>query len=466
MRFISILSRMAIARDTLAYWISQVANFALSFVTSVFVAVFLGPDHRGLVVAVLLANLLAVNLTNLGIQTVAMYFSGRERDRLPQIHAALLFLIGVLSCADWLLSYFGVDFIRAHIASQIKGLADFPWRYLALALAVLPFSLYFFAGQGILAGVGQVRRLSRFLFYYSVAANSVNLAFLGVFAGIWSWNPADVAYGLIMIWAGSQVAAAVVIGWMIARTPCRWIWLSPVECLSESRRLLSYGIRAFAGGYASSLVNRMDHLFILSAFGTVGIGIYSLAAKLAELVFQPSAAFENAGYAQVTGADRGESARLVRELFRSNLIINAMAVGSLMVCARPLILRFYTAEYAGAIAPLRILLPGTLFLAGSRMLALYFSAQLGKPQISSAVGWFAACINVPSLWWVVIRRAAGLSGAAWVTTGSYALMMISFWLLFAADTGMWNPIPYFVPQRRDWERLRKLLSGVLERRGI
>ena len=99
-------------------------------------------------------------------------------------------------------------------------------------------------------------------------------------------------------------------------------------------------------------------------------------------------------------------------------------------------------------------------------MALYFSAQLGKPQIPSAIAWITLAVNAPLMGWVVIKLQSGLVGAAWVTTGSYGVMLACYLVFFSMKTGLFNPLLLFIPQRRDFERARRLVRDVLSRGGV
>jgi len=445
---------MTLGRDTLAYWTAQAANFALTFVSSVFVAVILGPEARGLLTAVILANTLAVNLTNLGLQPAAMFFVGKRPQDLLPLHAILILLVAAVAALDLAALLVAGDVLRRRVFDEIAR------PQLAVAAAALPFSLYYFVAQGVLTGLGRVRELSRFLFYYSVAVNASNLAVVGL-AG------AQVQ-GLLAVWFASQAGAAVTLFTLIrrqpavsAREPLTWR-----GALAGARELLAYGGRAFVGNVATALLTTLDQLFILAGPGRAGLGIYGLSAKLASLTFQPSAALEQAGFARVAAAEPTASARLVRELFRTNLIINGLGVALMVALARPFLLFFYREEYAPGVVPLQILLPGALFLSGSRMLALYFSAQLGQPQVPSAIAWITLAVNAPMMWWVLVRQEGGLVGAALVTSGSYALMQALYLAFYRARTRRWEAGELFIPRRRDLERFRALAREVIARRGL
>lgn len=448
---------MGIARDTFTYWLAQMADIAFRLVTTVFIAVHLGPALRGELQGALLANAQALNLTNLGLQTIGLYFTGKFPDRLATLHAAIIAIIAAAVALDAaLLCVFG-DWLRVHIFGSI------PWRYLAPALALLPVSFYVFAGQGMLTGLGRVRQVSRALFYYSAASCAVNMIALMSLAD----KPETLVLALILIWMTAEATKAAVFFALLRRAGVGLPTVPLPAILREAASMMNYGLRAFVGGFASSLVNRMDQMFILASVGPAGFGVYTIAPRLAEMIFYPSAAFESAGYSRVAGSDRPESTRLIVRMFRSNFLVGLAGAIGLAVVGGPFIHYALGGEYDAAIAPLYIMLPGVLMFSGSRMLALFFSAQMGKPQIPSAIAWVIAFLNVGLLYAFVVRGKGGLVGAAAATSISYAAMLLIYVALFAAVTGLRNVGRFFIPAPEDWalaRRFRERLAARFARR--
>ncbi len=459
---------MSIARNTAAYWLSQIGNFAFSFIVSIFVARCLGPEHRGVLVGVLLANSLALSLTNMGLQQIGMFFVGKNPERVVRHHALLALMAFLLWVFDFLVFVCWGEFFRHRVFH------DLDMGYLILSFVVLLASLYNYEAQGILTGLGRIKMLSACLFGISFITNSANLAVLG----LWRGNPEMQLKTLILVWTISQFAGGGLLAFAIFRSSIMRKGkddadVTPRTQTNSDRQsgehvapatnlkdMVSFGSRAFVGNVASIAVNKADQLFVLSGVGAIGLGIYGIAIRLAELIFYASASFENAAYSRIAKAGRDEAARLVQDIFRANFVLDVIAAGIMMICARPFVAWVYGEEYADAVAPLVILLPGTLCFSASRMLALYFTAQLGKPQIPSAIAWGIAVIYVPMLWWFVSREKGGMVAAAWVSTACYGAMLVCYLAIFASATGLRNPMDYFAPRRRDVERLKSLLSPV------
>ena len=45
-------------------------------------------------------------------------------------------------------------------------------------------------------------------------------------------------------------------------------------------------------------------------------------------------------------------------------------------------------------------------------------------------------------------------------------MLAIFLAAFVYHARLFNPVPFFIPQRRDLERVRALIAGVIARRGV
>lgn len=440
---------MSIARNSLAFWSFQVIDYVLRFVAMRFIAVELGPEYRGLLVAVLLANLTLMSMTNFGLQTASMFFVGKSPERVSQYHTLVVLLIALIVGLDIGVVLLGGDALRNVVFDGIE------WRFLLFALVGLPFTFYAFAAQGILTGLGRVGRLSLLLIIFSFVLNGANLVLLIGF----DFPPEKLVGLLLWFWLAGEVFKAVVLFVSVWRSPARLGRFPLGELFTQLREFLWYGARAFAGNFATFWINRMGNYAIIIVAGLAGLGVYGLAVTLAELVFYPAAALERAAYRRVAGTEPGESARLIRELFRTNLWVNGCAMIALALLAEPLVVGVVDARYASAVRPLQILLPGTLALSCCRILALYFSAQLGRPHIPAAIAWFAALINVSAMVTFVILPESNFETAAAVTTATYAVMLIIYLVLFVRNTGLKNPLDYLVPQSRDFVRIQNLLAG-------
>ena len=111
---------MSIARNTLAYWLTQVGVLLISIAASAVVARKLGVEGRGLVASVILANTLAVNLTNLGLHTLSMYFVGKRADEISRTHTLVLLIVGLIVLLDIAIFAIGGPALRSRIFRDVS----------------------------------------------------------------------------------------------------------------------------------------------------------------------------------------------------------------------------------------------------------------------------------------------------------------------------------------------------------
>ena len=123
------------------------------------------------------------------------------------------------------------------------------------------------------------------------------------------------------------------------------------------------------------------------------------------------------------------------------------------LASRWLILIPFGQEFAPAIAPLRILLPGVLAIGFARMLFAVFNAQR-RPWIPAAIaGGTLVVITALDLW--LIPRY-GLRGAALASLAGYVLAAAAALALFAA-TSRCCPREFLVPRGDDLKALWSML---------
>lgn len=443
---------MSIARNSLYYGFTQAANLAHAFLTSMVVAIYLGPELRGVFVAALLVDTLALRMTSLGIGSAMSYFGGAKGASLARVHTlgvAWIGLVMLINCG--LLAAFG-PFLWRHVFKEI------PPVYLLAVFVGLPFSFYVNVLINLMVGMGKIPTLSRYVFYKIFIHNLANVIGL-----IWlDWGVRE----LIAVWVIGQVLGAGIGYGLLSRWGVLWERLSLSKIARELHTMIAYGFKVFVGNMANVVMGRFDQLFVLSILGVIGVGIYSLSSKLSHMIFQAAISLSSAAYPAIRRASRADAAVLTVDLFRTSFLINGAAVFLMILLARPLIVLAYTESFADAVLPLQILLPGKLMLACSTMLAQYFSVHQGRPQVVAAVNWLAAVLYIPTIWWILVAHGGRMVGVAWVATGANGLVLVCLLALFMKHTRQFNPLPYLIPQRRDFQRLGRLIREVLAKRGL
>jgi len=189
---------------------------------------------------------------------------------------------------------------------------------------------------------------------------------------------------------------------------------------------LWYGVRGHGALLANAMNQRLD-LLILPAFVTaVGLGLYSIAANVSLIVSTlasslativlPAAAHE---------PERGP--RTVVASLQVALTVAAAFAAVLALLARPALELVYGASFTGAAPSLRVLLPGTVLLAGALVLVAGLYAA-NRPTIATAVQAAGLAVTVGGL--LIFLRGGEIMTAAIVSTASYTVVFVAALLAY------------------------------------
>jgi O-antigen/teichoic acid export membrane protein len=192
---------------------------------------------------------------------------------------------------------------------------------------------------------------------------------------------------------------------------------------SVLRRSLRFGLQAGLGIVFVFLLLRVDQLMVQRALGFRDLGLYSLAVTLAELLWLLSAPFATALLPHQVAAEGDDDLRLG---FGAARIALSMAVAGAIVAwlVSPWAIRFvYGPDFAGAVWPFRLLLPGVVALAIQRPLAGILMKR-GRPGLASVFGGVALALNV--LLNLVLLSMVGLSGASVASSIAYVFLAVAY----------------------------------------
>jgi O-antigen/teichoic acid export membrane protein len=187
-----------------------------------------------------------------------------------------------------------------------------------------------------------------------------------------------------------------------------------------ARETLWYGFRGHGALIGTALNQRLDLLILPAFIVSAGVGLYSIAANVSLIV--STLANSIAGIALPAAVRRGERGpSTVVAFLQAALVIALVLAGSVFVVAEPALTLVYGHAFGAAAPSLRVLLPGTVLLAGASILAagLYAANRPGTATVAQLAG---LCVTVVGL--LVVLPGAGIMGAAWVSTASYATVFV------------------------------------------
>lgn len=382
---------------------SKIYLIALGLVSSILTSRLLGPDGRGAFAVMITVGAVGVQFGNLGLPSAAAYFVASDRRRLPALVGTSLLcgLVfgGILAFAFW----------AAAMAVPAWAPLDSP-ILLAWAVAWIPLGIVLALLQNLLLGIRDIRLYNGL----QVAQKSVGvvlllaLAGLGV-VGVKSFYLASFA----VLVAGSAVALSAVL------RHAHYKVTLPDRAFVRSA--VGYGFRAYLATLFAYLVLQFDLLMVASMLGDAAAGYYSIAARMAEMLYMLPVALGTILFTKVASMHEGRwrFARSVT-LKLALLLLPLLIIAG--VLAQPVTSLLFGEAFLPAVPAFWWLLPGIYLLSINTVLMNYF-AGTGMPLVTVISPGIAAAANVGANLYLLPR--VGIVGASIASTLAYALMLLA-----------------------------------------
>ncbi len=389
-------------------FLTYVANAALAFGVAVVVARALGPEGRGVYALVLLSASIAQAVLSLGIGVAAVYELGKGSAPAARVIAntqqVVLFsaaVSGALVLLAWPL--FGDRLLDD----------DIPFWVFAFAVPL-------FVNYNVLTAVFQ--GMSRFQ-TMNVVIVTQPFVLLVVLVGMEVFGDVDPTAALIA-WSIASLVA-VLLALVLLRSDLSLAELVRIDRLSLGREL-SFGLKGQLGNGVQLLNYRLDQYIVLLFVSTAGVGIYAVSVTLSQAVWFGANAVATVLLPRLTAADPAEAARTTPLVCRSTLFVSALSALALAAVSPWLVEGLFGSDFKDALAPLLWLLPGTVALAGSKILASYLLSR-GQPLINSGVTVVALVVTLAADF--ILIPPFDLTGAAIASSLAY---LTHFGLLLVA----------------------------------
>jgi len=316
----------------------------------------LGVDGQGVYALALVVPYLGQLLFNAGLGIANLHFVASGRATAAAIAENSMVL------SIWSTGLAGVVCLALVVSGAADTvLPDVSTRMVAIAFASLPFLLVRGALSGVLRGLHEIRaavvidtleRVVNLVVLVALAVSghlTVELAVLGTV----------ISSGVSAIAIGAAVRRRVPDAHLLRpRTDRPLIWAT-----------LRMAFPVYLGNAIQYLNYRLDVVFVGALAGVTGVGLYSVSYRIAEmLLLVPNAI----GFVHVSRAaadvDNQHHTGSIR-LFWVAMTTVLAACAVVAVVAGPGIRIVFGDEYAGAVRPLLLLLPGIVALAGGGVLA-------------------------------------------------------------------------------------------------
>jgi len=433
---------LSFANNVINTFLIKIVIFILTFSSGILSARILGPNGKGILTLVFLAPPLTLALGNLGIGIANVYLIGKKEFQLSDI-VSNSFLISILfGGAGMFFSYIAIKFA---FHSTFKDATD---KEIITALSTIPAQYFILYGSAVLSGTLNIKRYNIVFLIQTAMLFCFFLCFLvllkkGLYSAIVSQT--------LSIFIASVLCSLFVL--KLARIKltlnCQLLW-----------RSLSFGLKGYLSNMFKFLNLRLD-LFLVSFYlGAKEVGIYSVAAGIAEFMLYIPDAVKLTLYPTVVSSSSDEtSSYLTAKVCRQVFLAGILSSIALFFSARLIIIPFYGIQFESSILPLKILLPGVICLGISNLLYSDLWGR-GKPIIStySTLTGLIATILAD----ITLIPKFGIQGAALASTIAYfAMSIIPIWFFVRHTKRKVRDLFIFNPG--DWQIYKAVLHDIAKR---
>jgi len=223
----------------------------------------------------------------------------------------------------------------------------------------------------------------------------------------------------------------------------------------------SYGILAYLLLLTMELVVKVDIFFVRSWCGDAQLGIYSVAAGVAQMFWLLPGAITSVLF-PVAARRRQDRGGYVLALCRLQMGLGLLG-GPLLAAAAPLVIWAHGSQFMASLWPFYGLLPGILLYPIGKYLAVDLAAR-GNQRVPLLVSVATLAIDLVLIVLLVPLDAwyGGIQGAAFASSVAYSSNALALAVYYARKTDV-RLREIFVPARSDLAPLKRGLGAVLEK---
>lgn len=420
----------AFTKNSAITFFTAILNLVLGILVSVIIARLLGPEGKGIYTVATLFSYLIVTFGSLGLPSAATFYVAKQSYARQEILGNTV-LLSLLTGA--------LGMIAGLITAILMGQYIFPGisqEYLLLALLISPGNMLLIHLQYMLLGAQHIKGYNLAAVVQGFLLLALTMLFLWIFRmGV---------TGALM---------AVVLSWIFASifTFTQAVKVSNgIELrmnFSYLKNALGYGLKIHISNILRFLSLRVN-LFLVNGFlNPAAVGFYSISVGLTEKLWLISQAAATVLFPKIAmEEDEVKKKEFTPIVARTVLWITILAALIIFLLSQWLISFLYSQTFLPAVAPLKILLLGTVAIGLSQILGNDIAGR-GRPILNvyaNIVGFIS--LVVLSVLWI---PKYGIEGAAWASTVSYVATLIISLLFYVRISGN-SLTAVLLPKRTDW----------------
>ena len=382
---------------------TQLAKLILLVANSAIIARWLGPEGKGIVaLALLVPGMLGLFLSG-GIGVANVYFVGSRRlDASTLVANSLGFAIPTVVLGFAIVS---VMAITGLLESMVPGVS---LNLLLLAMLGFPLNLLNGYFSTILQGLQRIIILNVLSLVQGALVLMLTFLLVVVF-------PLGVP-GALLAQLGAHAVNIVMLGLVLRReggvfTP-RWD-------LPIMRSTLSFALRGHIGNVLQFFNYRLDMFLVNYFLNPAEVGIYTVSARLAELMWNLPNAVSFVIFPKAAASKAETMNVFTPKVFRVTLGLTTLGALGLAILGRPLILLVYSSEFISAYTPMLALLPGVVLLGGAKVLTNEIAGR-GYPHYNSITSGIALILTV--IFDLLFIPRYGILGASIASSIAYSVI--------------------------------------------
>lgn len=388
---------------------ADVLGVAVNIVASIVLARMLGPEKRGVVAAVLAVPMLIFPLIEMGTRQTAAYFVGKQIALDRDVFRTLGLLLVVLSTIGVTVT------IVIGIANGLS--ARYGWVGLLIASGFIPFNLYFTITKGVLIG-------KRGLSTIAISTVLIPISYLVMLCVLVLFNQRQVEAALL------ATVVSTVLGALYISVKFRdYGTLRPAYVPGLPRQILILGLVYALTLFMLSMNYRLDVLILERLSTAEEVGIYTVAVRLAEMLWMVPHALSlvNFSYSASATNPRAQSLRTAKMM--RLVLLGALVPGVLIFFLAPWIIPLvYGSEYERSGMVTQAIMPGVWSALVIKILNSDLAGR-GRPGIGLWIFTIGVVINVLlCAWWIPDHGAVG---ASWASSISYTIIGIILAVVYA-----------------------------------
>jgi O-antigen/teichoic acid export membrane protein len=363
----------------------------------------------------------------LGVGNAAIYYINKREVTIRNVLAAAHIVTGFATAATALL----VAAVVPWFDDNALGVGVSPWMLVPAVPALLYWNLMRFVLQAE----------SRFvdLGVATVSQQALLIAAIVALIVFGEPTPARAAWCLI----GATAASGA---FSLTRVGLRHVDLGLVfrPRLATLRKLAGFGVQGEIGNVLQMLNYRLDQYLVRYFVGLAGVGIYAVGASMTEAIFVLANAVALVLLPRLT-ANEEEAHWMAPLATRNTMLIAAVAAIGLAAVAPVLVPLAFGEEYQDSVQALWLLLPGTVALAGSKVLTSYIFSK-GRPLVNTAITALSLVVTIGAD--LILIPVFDVNGAAIASSLAYFAHFAAALLAYSMISGR-SPLGALIPGRED-----------------